>query len=434
MESILTKLNALIIKLEKAGGKGSKAASELRAELSNIKKGSFKGLTSVIESLEGSANTLSESTDSSAAVAEYENILNGPLEQFKSNSQKIGGDVATLGDLVAELFEVQKQFLLIVQSSKKPSEKDLQKLLKPTSDIIGEIQQFRESNRRSEMFNHLSAISESIPALGWVAVSPAPAPYVKEMKDAGQFYTNRVLKDWKEKDSTHTNWVKAWVETLTELQAFVKQFHTTGLVWNPKGGDADPSVIPSRSVKKVAPKPAAAAVSKPAAKVTKPTAAAAAVQKAPKLYQDGKKWIVEHFNGDQNITIENVEMNQSVYIYKCQASAIKVNGKCNNIIIDSCKKTAVVFDTVVSSCEFMNCNSVQMQVLGSVPTIMVDKTDGCQMYLSKEAVKAEIISSKSSEMNVLVPKGEDFVEMALAEQFKTVIDGTQIRTTPTESV
>lgn len=28
---------------------------------------------------------------------------------------------------------------------------------------------------------------------------PAPAPYIKEMNDAGQFYTNRVLKDWKEK-------------------------------------------------------------------------------------------------------------------------------------------------------------------------------------------------------------------------------------------
>ena len=29
---------------------------------------------------------------------------------------------------------------------------------------------------------------------GWVAVAPAPSPYVKEMNDAGQFYTNRVLK------------------------------------------------------------------------------------------------------------------------------------------------------------------------------------------------------------------------------------------------
>lgn len=28
----------------------------------------------------------------------------------------------------------------------------------------------REKNRGSPLFNHLSAISESIPALGWVAV------------------------------------------------------------------------------------------------------------------------------------------------------------------------------------------------------------------------------------------------------------------------
>jgi len=72
-------------------------------------------------------------------------------------------------------------------------------LLAPMSTQIQQIQDFREKNRGSPFFNHLSAISESIPALGWVAVSPTPAPYVKEMNDAGQFYTNRVLKDWKEK-------------------------------------------------------------------------------------------------------------------------------------------------------------------------------------------------------------------------------------------
>jgi adenylyl cyclase-associated protein len=44
-------------------------------------------------------------------------------------------------------------------------------------------------------------VSESIGALGWIAISPAPAPYVKEMIDAAQFYTNRVLKDYKEKYS-----------------------------------------------------------------------------------------------------------------------------------------------------------------------------------------------------------------------------------------
>ena len=91
---------------------------------------------------------------------------------------------------------------------------------------------------RCDFFNHLSALSEAIPALGWVTVSPAPAPFVQEMNHAGQFYTNRVLKDWKEKNHVHVEWVKSWLQTLTELQAYVKQFHTTGLVWNKAGEDA----------------------------------------------------------------------------------------------------------------------------------------------------------------------------------------------------
>jgi adenylyl cyclase-associated protein len=48
-------------------------------------------------------------------------------------------------------------------------------------------------------FNHYSAISESIGALSWIAIQPAPAPYVREMEDAAKFYTNRVLKEYKEK-------------------------------------------------------------------------------------------------------------------------------------------------------------------------------------------------------------------------------------------
>jgi adenylyl cyclase-associated protein len=43
---------------------------------------------------------------------------------------------------------------------------ELQLLLKPISDKISEVQAFRERSRRSQMFNHLSAISESISALG----------------------------------------------------------------------------------------------------------------------------------------------------------------------------------------------------------------------------------------------------------------------------
>lgn len=128
----------------------------------------------------------------------------------------------------------QLRYIQQAAARSKPSQADEMQLLAPTSEQISAIQQFREKNRASQFFNHLSAISESIPALGWVAIAPTPAPYVKEMNDAGQFYTNRVLKEWKEKDKRHVEWCRAWVQLLTDLQAYVKQYHTTGLVWSGK--------------------------------------------------------------------------------------------------------------------------------------------------------------------------------------------------------
>lgn len=46
----------------------------------------------------------------------------------------------------------------------------LSDLLAPISEQIQEVVTFREKNRGSKLFNHLSAVSESIQALGWVAV------------------------------------------------------------------------------------------------------------------------------------------------------------------------------------------------------------------------------------------------------------------------
>ncbi len=52
------------------------------------------------------------------------------------------------------------------------------------------------------------------------------------------------------------------------------------------------------------------------------------------------------------------------------------------------------------------------QVNGVVPTITIDKSDGCQMYLSPDSLNVEIVSSKSSEMNVLIPSASgDYVSV-----------------------
>lgn len=238
------------------------------------------------------------------------------------------------------------------------------------------------------------------------------------MNDAGQFYTNRVLKEWKEKNITHVNWAKAWIQTLTELQQYIKQYHTTGIVWAGKtkatsNGTGAPPPPPMGNLPPPTPMPAfdptaisadddrnalfaqinkGADITKSLKKVTsemqthknptlrsgpepfkatgptpfKPTIAAkptsAPADKPPVFNRDGKKWLIEYQKNNRDLLVENAEMNNVIYMFKSEGSTLTVKGKINSIVIDSCKKCSVVFDSLVSSVEFVNCQSVQMQV------------------------------------------------------------------------
>ncbi|KHJ78774.1 DE Adenylate cyclase associated [Oesophagostomum dentatum] len=143
----------------------------------------------------------------------------------------------------------------------------------------------------------------------------------------------------------------------------------------------------------------------------KPAAAAAPVAHAPVIeLREGKKWEVEYVVGNPNVVIKADNNKQTIYVYKCQDSVIVVKGKVNSITMDSCKKTSIVFDALVGQFECINCQSIQIQTLGEMPTLSIQKTDGCQVYLSEAAKASEIVTSKSSEMNLLIPTADgDFV-------------------------
>ena len=56
-----------------------------------------------------------------------------------------------------------------------------------------------------------------------------------------------------------------------------------------------------------------------------------------------------------------------------------MRGKVNAITIDQCVRTGVVFEDLVAVCELVNSQALQVQVIGRVPTIAVDKCDGVQV-------------------------------------------------------
>lgn len=88
----------------------------------------------------------------------------------------------------------------------------------------------REKTRDPKVSSHLATVAEGAPLVGWVA-SDLPLPLIGDFKDSAQFYSNRVLKDFKSVDPKHVEWVKGFNGIADALQAYVKEFHTTGPTW-----------------------------------------------------------------------------------------------------------------------------------------------------------------------------------------------------------
>ena len=155
----------------------------------------------------------------------------------------------------------------------------------------------------------------------------------------------------------------------------------------------------------------------------------------PKLALEGNKWVVEFYSGKSDLKISETNMKQTVYVYKCSNSTLVVEGKVNSIVLDQCTKVGLQFTSVVSLVEFINCRGIKAQVIERVPTVQIEKTDGCHIYLSSTSLDTEFITSKSSEMTINIPFGDgEYKEHPIPEQFKTHLkNGKQLVTVPNES-
>lgn len=120
-----------------------------------------------------------------------------------------------------------------------------------------------------------------------------------------------------------------------------------------------------------------------------------------------------------------VETNHSILITKCKNTIIRVIGKGNAITIDSSTKTSIVLDSLVSSVDVIKCPSFALQVLGMLPTILLDQIDGATIYLSKDSLATEVFTSKCSSVNIYLPPTadaeDDYSENSVPEQFRSYI-------------
>lgn len=488
----------------------------LASPVPDLSKGSSVGASSSVPAAAAAAAAPEEPLPES--IEDFDLFLKNSVDKYVKLSEALGGLIADQAKEVAKGFHEERKFLLITTKAKKPNlstSDDMeayQALLKPINASLMAAVEIKESNRGSPFTNQLSAVADGIMMLAWVTDEAKPHKHVDNTLGSAQYYGNRVIKDFKDKDPQQVEWIQSFQQIFKDLSEYIKQYFPSGIPWNPKGqtveevvkslsaaptaaaGSAAPPPPPPPPAGGVPPPPpppgpppvlqidgnkvaAPSSSSKPSGldavfselnkgeavtkglrKVDKsqmthknPSLRASSVvpdkddphgrgkspvpskkpkpetlraKKPPVKVLEGNKWTVENFEKEAAPIEIEASLSHSVLISKCNNSTIIIKGKANAVTIENTNRLNLIVDTLVSSVDVVKSANFALQVLGTIPTVMMDQIDGAQVYFSKESTATNIIHSKSANINLNVISGpdDDYVELPLPGQISSYYD------------
>lgn len=153
-------------------------------------------------------------------------------------------------------------------------------------------------------------------------------------------------------------------------------------------------------------------------------------KKPPRKELDGNKWLIENYDNPGQLLEIDAAISHSILVSRCSKTTIRVIGKANAISLDNCTQCSLVVDSLVSGLDIIKSPKFEMQVLGTLPTIMLDQVDGAAIYLGKDSLATEIFTSKCTGINMNLPgqsEEDDYEEKPLPEQLKSQVrDGVLV--------
>lgn len=101
-----------------------------------------------------------------------------------------------------------------------------------------------------------------------------------------------------------------------------------------------------------------------------------------------------------------------------------VKGKANQVTVENSTRLSLIVDSLVSTVDVVKAQNFACQVLGSIPTVMLDQVDSGQIYFSKESTSTQVFTSKSTGINLNIISGpdEDYKEVPLPSQICSYYD------------
>ncbi|SPJ71345.1 related to adenylate cyclase-associated protein [Fusarium torulosum] len=156
----------------------------------------------------------------------------------------------------------------------------------------------------------------------------------------------------------------------------------------------------------------------------KPKPESMRTKKPPKKELDGNKWTIENYEKDSEPIEIEASLTQSVLISRCNNTTVIVRGKANQVTVENSTRLSLIVETLVSTVDVVKAQNFALQVLGTIPTVMLDQVDSAQIYFSKESISTQVFTSKSAGINLNVISGEDddYKEVALPSQICSYYD------------
>ncbi|KAI8077299.1 adenylate cyclase associated N terminal-domain-containing protein [Gilbertella persicaria] len=378
------------------------------------------------------SSATSGSEETSAAVEKHDAAINASLEKYIALSQELGDVVAEQALLVKQAVDAERDIIHMSALAQKPdmTSPTFMKILEPIQKSLGSIIEIKDANRPSPMFNHLSTVAEGIPALGWFTCEPTPVPFIRDMKDAAQFYSNRVVKEWKEKEPKHVEWSHAFLALLESLAIYVKENFPTGLTWNAKGEKPD-SFIGKTSVKKETPTAAAPSTSggPPPPPPPPPPMVIEEDENTKPVAATGAAAVFAEINKGASVTANLRKVDKSEMTHKNPSlraaaptspkrqgpptpnkpdkytlkKAAKTSLEANKWVVENHENNhqVVIEETAINQAVYIyNCKNSTIRIKGKVNAVTIDSCTKCGIAVDSTVATVDVVNSKSFALQV----------------------------------
>ncbi|CAG9970624.1 unnamed protein product [Clonostachys byssicola] len=156
----------------------------------------------------------------------------------------------------------------------------------------------------------------------------------------------------------------------------------------------------------------------------KPKPESMRVKKPAKKELEGNKWTIENYDKEPEPIEIDATLSHSILISRCNNTTVIVRGKANQVTIENSNRLSLVVDSLVSTVDVVKAQNFALQVMGVIPTVLLDQVDGATIYFSKESTSTKVFTSKSAGINVNIISGpdEDYKEVPLPSQICSYYD------------